>query len=159
MGPLRKVTTVPTGQVQQLHTISNSVNGSASSPQIQAGFRLLRIIRGPAGGNLHEIIQTKSPNPIMLRTMVPCGQDVFRSMQVQNSSKTPYSDATQVSQNIFIFLIEKYSNIQIFFEVSKYFLSGFKYKLGLVILYLNRYRFVLFYQKLCDQVPCKRYLS
>ena len=104
MGPLRKVTTVPTGQVQQLHTISNSVNGSqASSPQIQAGFRLLRIIRGPAGGNLHEIIQTKSPNPIMLRTMVPCGQDVFRSMQVQNSSKTPYSDATQVSQYRFVF--------------------------------------------------------
>lgn len=99
MGPLRKVTTVPTGQVQQLHTISNSVNGSASSPQIQAGFRLLRIIRGPAGGNLHEIIQTKSPNPIMLRTMVPCGQDVFRSMQVQNSSKTPYSDATQTKKH------------------------------------------------------------
>ena len=104
MGPLRKVTTVPTGQVQQLHTISNSVNGSAaSSPQIQAGFRLLRIIRGTTGGNLHEIIQTRSPNPIMLRTMVPCGQDVFRSMQVHNSSKTPYSDATQVSPNIFIF--------------------------------------------------------
>ena len=105
MGPLRKVTTVPTGQVQQLHTISNSVNGSAaSSPQIQAGFRLLRIIRGTTGGNLHEIIQTRSPNPIMLRTMVPCGQDVFRSMQVQNSSKTPYSDATQVRSKIYLIL-------------------------------------------------------
>ena len=113
MGPLRKVTTVPTGQVQQLHTISNSVNGSAaSSPQIQAGFRLLRIIRGTTGtGNLHEIIHTKSPNPIMLRTMVPCGQDVFRSMQVQNSSKTPYSDATQVRENIYL-LLKKIQQVQ-----------------------------------------------
>merc|ERR1712106_1000358 len=41
----------------------------------------------------------KSPNPIMLRTMVPCGQDVFRSMQVHNSSKTPYSDATQTKKH------------------------------------------------------------
>ena len=121
MGPLRKVTTVPTGQVQQLHTISNSVNGSASSPQIQAGFRLLRIIRGPAGGNLHEIIQTKSPNPIMLRTMVPCGQDVFRSMQVQNSSKTPYSDATQVRPKIYFILKEKYNKSRIIFESMNIF--------------------------------------
>lgn len=121
MGPLRKVTTVPTGQVQQLHTISNSINGSASSPQIQAGFRLLRIIRGTTGGNLHEIIHTKSPNPIMLRTMVPCGQDVFRSMQVHNSSKTPYSDATQVRPKIYFILKEKYNKSRIIFESMNIF--------------------------------------
>ena len=86
MGPLRKVTAP---QVQQLHTL----NSNSSNNQIQAPFRLLRIIKG-GSGNLHATI----PNHIMLRTLSMPGQDVFRSMQVQNSSKTPYSDATQVSQ-------------------------------------------------------------
>ena len=84
MGPLRKVTAP---QVQQLH----SLNPNSSKNQIQAPFRLLRIITG-ASGNL----QATSPNHIMLRTLSMPGQDVFRSMQVQTSSKTPYSDATQV---------------------------------------------------------------
>lgn len=45
----------------------------------------------------------------MLRTLVPSDPttNVFRSMQVANSSKTPYSDATQVmamiAQNILTF--------------------------------------------------------
>ena len=89
MGPLRKVTAP---QVQQLHTL----NSNSSSNPIQAPFRLLRIIRGPSGN-----LQATSPNHIMLRTLSMPGQDVFRSMQVQTSSKTPYSDATQVSQKFF----------------------------------------------------------
>jgi len=87
MGPLRKVTAP---QVQQLHTL----NSNSSNNQIQAPFRLLRIIKG-GSGNLHATI----PNHIMLRTLSMPGQDVFRSMQVQNSSKTPYSDATQTKKH------------------------------------------------------------
>jgi len=39
------------------------------------------------------------PQSIMLRTLSMPGQEVFRSMQVHTSSKTPYSDATQTKKH------------------------------------------------------------
>lgn len=93
MGPLRKV--IAPVQQNQLHTLNHtSQNSSKSNNQIQAPFRLLRIIKGTSGN-----IQATSPNHIMLRTLSMPGQDVFRSMQVHTSSKTPYSDATQTKKH------------------------------------------------------------
>ena len=67
-----------------------TAEGSSVGPQ----FRLLRIVRP------HQTHHTGQP--IMLRTLSMPGQEVFRSMQVHTSSKTPYSDATQVSWWIII---------------------------------------------------------
>ena len=64
----------------------------------------------------------------MLRTLVPSDStDVFRSMQVLKSSKTPYSDATQVSSiNISAELFSQYTYIffsgsALQFDISFYF--------------------------------------
>ena len=74
---------------------SSAITESSVGPQ----FRLLRIVRPH---QTHTAVQTHTGQPIMLRTLSMPGQEVFRSMQVHTSSKTPYSDATQVSWWIII---------------------------------------------------------
>merc|ERR1711976_382718 len=89
MGPLRQAVTSPLSPgTLALHPI----NSSTGQP-----FRLVRIVRGsdlvPAAS--HQL----QPQSIMLRTLSMPGQEVFRSMQVHTSSKTPYSDATQTKKH------------------------------------------------------------
>ena len=90
MGPLRQVTSPLSPGTLALHPI----NSSTGQP-----FRLVRIVRGT------DLVQAAShqlqPQSIMLRTLSMPGQEVFRSMQVHTSSKTPYSDATQVCLGFF----------------------------------------------------------
>lgn len=86
MGPLRQPTSPLSPGTLALHP----VNPTSGQP-----FRLVRIVRGSdlvSASNL----QTQS---IMLRTLSMPGQEVFRSMQVHTSSKTPYSDATQTKKH------------------------------------------------------------
>ena len=48
---------------------------------------------------------------------VPIEDEVFRSMKVDNFSKTPYSDATQVSWSfIGIYILIKTRTIEIYFK-------------------------------------------
>jgi len=88
MGPLRQVTSPLSPGTLALH----SINSSTGQP-----FRLVRIVRGS------DLVQAAShqlqPQSIMLRTLSMPGQEVFRSMQVHTSSKTPYSDATQTKKH------------------------------------------------------------
>ena len=114
MGPLRKVqaplslTTCSQALVTSSSANSNSAAGS-SLPQ--PPFRLLRIVRG----GLTAAAASHGGGPIMLRTLSMPGHEVFRSMQVHTSSKTPYSDATQVR----ITMTDRVESTQLTFPVTK----------------------------------------
>lgn len=91
-----------------------AVATTSSGPQ----FRLLRIVRPTQA--------LTSNGQIMLRTLSMPGQEVFRSMQVHTSSKTPYSDATQVSHFVTISIfLQGWSEISGLQTSEQYILQPF----------------------------------
>ncbi len=103
MGPLRKVTSSPLSTLvpTTIGTSMVTTHPTVNSPhQAQPQFRLLRIVRGTAtpltAVSSNSATLTGSGGSIIMRTLSMPSQEVFRSMQVNTSSKTPYSDATQV---------------------------------------------------------------
>lgn len=106
MGPLRKVTSSPLSTLvpTTIGTSMVTTHPTVNSPhQAQPQFRLLRIVRGTAtpltAVSSNSATLTGSGGSIIMRTLSMPSQEVFRSMQVNTSSKTPYSDATQTKKH------------------------------------------------------------